>query len=179
MSYHFHNIHYSSLIIHSDASLMRCCFLTLVSVAGGEDRHFSEKLSFMSSMFDEWSHEHISVKAQTGTCDFQQFPLCRRGLSQWPSRKWAINRSMFSITNITSFTPLIKLSAHLFEEHERKTSLASLHLCPSCSKQAFLLTNLTKSTAKWTWGYILYLYVLWHPWPRHTCTVLAQCHMRK
>lgn len=152
MSYHFHNIHYSSLIIHSDAvSLMRCCFLTLVSVAGGEDRHFSHSRAPCST------NDHMSIslwKLQTGTCVFQQFPLCRRGLSQWPSRKWAINRSMFSITNITSFTPLIKWSAQLFEERERKTSLASLHLCPSCSKQAFLLINLTKSTAKWTWGYI-------------------------
>lgn len=108
-----------------------CCFLSLASVAGGEDRHFSRSWAPCSSK----DHMSISLrKLQTGTCDLQQCPLCRRGLSQWPSRKWAINRSTFSITNITSFTPFIKLSARLFEVHERKTSLGSLHLCPSCSR---------------------------------------------
>ncbi len=73
---HFHYIHYSSFIIYGRAC--QCVVFRL--------RRFVE-ISFMSSTFGESSHKQISVKAQTGTCDFQQFSQCRHRLSQWHSRK--------------------------------------------------------------------------------------------
>lgn len=82
----FHNIHYSSFIIYGSASLMSvCCFQTL--------RRFVEISLSWAPRSANHHNKQISMKAQTGTCDFQQFTQCRCRLSQWHSRKWAINRS--------------------------------------------------------------------------------------
>ncbi len=124
---HFHYIHYSSFIIYGRAC--QCVVFRL--------RRFVE-ISFMSSTFGESSHKQISVKAQTGTCDFQQFSQCRHRLSQWHSRKWAIICSVLHYWYYPINQIKYTLQPYsLFEEHKCKTSPASLHCIQAVQSRSF------------------------------------------